>query len=147
MREIMFRGKSKFDGKWMEGFLFQTECDGVKEWCISRTPLSANDYSEILGDYAEVIPETIGQYTGLVDLKGKKIFEGDILKDVSDVGEERLYEVYYNEDLCAFMLDDQYWITPTRDWLSNVDKNPTTMMLQIVGNIHDNPELLKGGDE
>ena len=90
----------------------------------------------------EVIPETIGEFCGLCDLDGKKIFEGQILKDVSDAGEGKIYEVYYNEYLCAFMLDDQYWITPTRDWLSDEDRNPTTLMLRIIGNIIDNPELI-----
>jgi len=60
MREILFNGKRKDNSKWIEGFLFQTECDGVKQWCISKSPLSANDYSEILGDWAEIIPESVG---------------------------------------------------------------------------------------
>ena len=145
MREILFRGKD-FSGiigyDWCFGSLDATENIIDQENPIIIYPDRFGNKIKI-----RVKSHTVGQYTGLVDLKGKKIFEGDILKDVSDVGEERLYEVYYNEDLCAFMLDDQYWITPTRDWLSNVDKNPTTMMLQIVGNIHDNPELLEGGDE
>ena len=137
MREILFRGKDN---------------SGVinHSWCFGSLDTTAKDqptiiYPDRFGNKCQIIVKkhTVGQYTGLVDLKGNKIFEGDILKDVSDVGDEKLYEVYYNQDLCAFMLDDQYWITPTRDWLSKEDKNPTTMMLQIVGNIHDNPELLR----
>lgn len=133
MRKILFRGKRADNGKWVQGSLFSegTRFEIVRGTC-----------NTVGIEGVEVVPETMGQYTGLTDKNGTKIFEGDILKDISDVGNDQLYEVYYNEDLCAFMLDDQYWITPTRDWLSKDDKNPTTMMLQIIGNIHDNPELL-----
>lgn len=139
MREILFRGKTE-KGEWVYG-----------NYCGAEY-LTINGMQHIIievprnGRSAKVDPETVGQYTGVTDINGTKIFEGDILKDVSDVGNEQLYEVYYNEDLCAFMLDDQYWITPTRDWLSKDDKNPTTMMLEIIGNIHDNPELLNGSE-
>lgn len=141
MREILFRGKDRtgiLNHSWLVGAL-----DNINE--ESPKIIRPDRYGNSM--FIDVAPETVGQYTGLTDKNGTEIFEGDILKDVSDVGDERLYEVFYNKELCAFMLDDQYWITPTRDWLSNDDKNPTTMMLEIIGNIHDNPELLKDGAE
>ena len=141
MREILFRGKTK-TGFWIEGFLFRTECDGVKEWCISMSPLSANDYSEILGDYGEVIPETVGQYTGLTDDKnGKKIFEGDIVA-VYVKGCRTICTVSWAETVAHFQLWQINTIpeTPTALNLGNYD-------CEVIGNIHDNPELLKGGAE
>ena len=141
MREILFRGKTK-TGIWIEGFIFQTECDGVKEWCISMTPLSANDYSEILGDYGDVIPETVGQYTGLTDDKnGKKIFEGDIVA-VYVKGCRTICTVSWAETVAHFQLWQINTIpgTPTALNLGNYD-------CEVIGNIHDNPELLKGGAE
>lgn len=141
MREVLFRGKTK-TGIWIEGFLFQTECDGVKDWCISMTPLSANDYSEILGDWGEIIPETVGQYTGLTDKSGKKIFEGDIvqIKDFTH-GCALNYEqptsnwvVHWREDIARFCIDYMSYLP--------FDFTET----EIIGNIHDNPELLKGGN-
>ena len=139
MREILFRGKTK-TGFWIEGFLFQTECDGVKEWCISMSPLSANDYSEILGDYGEVIPETVGQYTGLTDKNGKKIFEGDIV--LFPWGEKR--EVFSVE-----FVEGEFEAIPKRKstdiWCIRIGSYAPEF--EVIGNIHDNPELLKGGGE
>ena len=146
MREILFRGKTK-TGFWIEGFLFQTECDGVKEWCISMSPLSANDYSEILGDYGEVIPETVGQYTGLTDKNGNKIFEGDIVSTKYKLGRGGYYvfEVYYNENLCQFALtinSGSYTKNQQYDWLQLTSLKAGKV--EVIRTIHDNPELLKG---
>lgn len=141
MREILFRGKT-FEGKWIEGFLFQECGDCMVNWCISRNPLCANDYSEILGDYAEVIPETVGQYTGLTDKNGKKIFEGDILS-FSD----RL--VYVNwHDYCGCW-DCSYIKAVKGKATLHEDRSPNKWRYNavVIGNIHDNPELLKGSAE
>lgn len=80
--------------------------------------------------------ETLGQFTGLFDHYGKEIYEGDILKFYSD--EEGFIEVRFVRGVFAFLwkgnLDDELPINaPTQEWA------------QVIGNIHDNPELLKGG--
>ena len=155
MREILFRGKTK-TGIWIEGFLFQTECDGVKEWCISMSPLSANDYSEILGDYGEVIPESISEFTGLTDKNGKKIFEGDILQIITGngwscpKGTKVYYEVVFtefNEECATWAEYIGYMAKRNEDDLSSIHYVVNSYGAKVIGNIHDNPELLKGGAE
>ena len=157
MREILFRGKTA-DGKWIDGFLFQEVGDCVVRWCITRTPLCANDYSEIMGDYAEVIPETVGQYTGLTDKNGTKIFEGDVLsvtvrEFVRECGVRKLtgktiktvWYVEYAErrsqgnGFYVFGKDRRFSLGLTKSVIYNASP-------EVIGNIHDNPELLKGGE-
>lgn len=89
----------------------------------------------------EVIPETVGQYTGLTDKNGEKIFEGDIVKDEPA---QMLGTVVYKtaqsefDGIAGFMVDDVY------DGLQNY--NGFWHMVEAIGNIHDNPELLKDGE-
>ena len=91
MRNILFRGKRKSDGRWVYGYLVcgkeflgdETRAVIVEE----NTPLFPN--SDITA-YTEVIPETVGQYIGVVDVCGERIFEGDILEGPSPY-KERCY--------------------------------------------------------
>lgn len=72
MREYLFRGKMIANGKWSEGNLLVTK----QGCCITPD-------ATVLGSYGAVNPETVGQYSGMVDKHGRKIFEGDII-DFSD---------------------------------------------------------------
>ena len=131
MREILFRGKGnkKYnDGSWQYGYL-KKDSDGDSQICgscWSRT----------------VIPETVGQYTGLTDKNGEKIFEGDIIKNET----ERLFVVIYK--FGGFDLAPISWLedidkTLTYNTLGDVQTALYTMSnAEIIGNIHDNPELL-----
>lgn len=139
MREILFRGKSIDLDKWVYGFYAGENC----KYPWSPSIKQANIIQEGSGLWFEVAPETLGQYTGLTDKNGKKIFEGDILK-ISEGNDEDDYviqKVYaYRGVLCV-----DYW---TPDWdfnaLAFLD-NDNGYVFEIIGNVHDNPEQL-GGD-
>ncbi len=74
MREILFRGKRLDNGKWTEDFLICPLFDKSRAYIGTLFPIDDHDI-----DMLEVDPETVGQYTGLTDKNGKKIFEGDIV--------------------------------------------------------------------
>lgn len=137
MREILFRGKQVDNGEWVEGD-FCHPCNIVFE---------AMGYDEVLGqkdvpvinDYA-VIPETAGQYTGLTDKNGTKIFEGDICR------------ITRHCILCYGSITfkkGSFWFDEfNTDSVLELNKlEINNFEIKIIGNIHDNPELLKGGAE
>ena len=146
MREILFRGKRTDNGEWEYGDLW---CNpyGKRVVCIV-SPI--NDQGTTGGN--EVDPETVCQFTGLYDKNGRKIFEGDILHiaKIAD-GLGGYYQppldypvnVVVKWDLCAWMwetlCDDKRYITFPDAWCH--------YECEIIGNIYDNPELLKGGVE
>ena len=159
-REILFRGKRKDNGEWVQGDLW---CNpyGEREICIV-SPI--NNQGTTGGN--EVIPETIGQYTGLTDKNGRKIFEGDIIR-YADLYDYNCYlesidnpEVYDNIDLGNIWTIDEvvYGIKvgyPAFDLnkhdfetngLSELSESGQ-YFYEVIGNIHDNPELLKGGEK
>lgn len=138
MREILFRGKTTRTKLWVYGYYttnYGTGRDQIRE----------------KGDccFKEVLPETVGQYTGLTDKNGKKIFEGDIVSTKYKLGRGGYYvfEVYWNENLCQFALtinSGSYTKNKQYDWLQLTSLKANKV--EVIGNIHDNKELLKGGE-
>lgn len=149
MREILFRGKLKCDGEWVEGYYLKKEEN--KHYIVDKQePFYSTPY------FYEVIPETVGQYTGLTDKNGNKIFEGDIvnfihkgkckLSDNSPLGVEvgepysRNYKIEYINTFAS------YGLRFINGSIHFPCKQSTLTMYdcEIIGNIHDNPELLGG---
>lgn len=136
MRDYIFHGKREDNGEWVEGFY--CPC------CFGRFPCSPAIVSKEGIDNGcwqpeKVIPETVGQYTGLTDKNGKKIFEGDIIETP-----DRLVKVVWFEGNAQF---DLHFIRYTNEVIITNFKGIHMRDLkeyEVIGNIHDNPELLEG---
>ena len=134
MREILFRAKHEDSNNWVYGNLLQYK-DGS---CSIRE----KDSSEHGFKRWIVEPETVGQFTGITDKNGVKIFEGDILK----VGENLLAEITYVEENVQDYGDEIH-----AAFHAVIQKHNKTVPIdsyflnncKIIGNIHENPELLK----
>lgn len=124
MREILFRGKLINNDKWVEG-----------NYVDSTIGIYIFDRYEI-EHYQEIVPETVGQYTGLKDKNGTRIFEGDIVKYGKAV--RRVIFEQRNNTAYFGMVDNELETIPFGNYV-NVRKT------EVIGNIYDNPELLKGG--
>ena len=137
MREFLLRGKRTDNGEWVYGYYTKArDFLNKKEMHIIFEPdVEAFPHCEFTG-YEEVLPETVGQYTGLTDKNGTKIFEGDILT----IENEGVYAaIKYNESNAAFYVEDE----DHEDYLGEAWGTDVV----IIGNIFDNPELLKGGGD
>lgn len=130
-REILFRGKRIASDEWVEGSLLDYG-DGDFDICVPCV--------EEGGLYKYCVrPETVGQYTGKKDFNKKRIFEGDILRFYDDDGNYCHITVFWDET-------QTQWATRQTD-RGTVDKleNFDAERSEVVGNIHDNPELLEAG--
>lgn len=145
MREIKFRGKRLDNGEWVHGDLLHIDgsCliyfgskDQTSELEIDRNYVIA---VEIFRDEIAVVdPSTIGQYTGLKDKNSKEIYEGDVLRwFVNDLISTAPVE--YRDGAFWMVRDINTGHGVWNDWLRGE--------YEIFGNIHDNPELLKGGEQ
>jgi uncharacterized phage protein (TIGR01671 family) len=126
MREYLFRGKMIANGNWSEGNLLVTE-----EGC-GITPSII-----VSGSYVAVDPETVGQYTGLTDKNGTKIFEGDIVKYGDTV-----HNVVFEQRNGTAYFGLVYSTLETLSFGYYQDLK----QIEVIGNIYDNPELV-GGEE
>lgn len=126
MREILFRGKTE-KGEWVQGvpFFEEDRCYIIEELFI------CDEYPCTGAVNSFVIPETVGQYTGLTDRKGDRIFEGDVVK-YDGAG---IYRIGY--------VDGVYRLFNAKGYYS-VSVHNNYSYLEVIGNIHDNPELLEG---
>lgn len=136
MREILFRGKRVGNGEWLYGWVTTQHKKYTGGDLLTK--IQSNTFG--VGEYY-VDTETVGQFTGLLDKNGTKIFEGDIVRRFNSKEQEVMrYAVKWNTDCCMFVLicEDTY--------LGEYDSDFTVFYgeeFEIVGNIHDNPELRK----
>lgn len=146
MREILFRGKAinrdegyhrteYKNGEWVYGLVTKLYDEQFKNLPAEMT--NTNGISGI-----EIDHKTIGQYTGMLDKNGKKIFEGDILKIKScDYDYEYTTQVYYScHTLCVDIYGQDY--DSTAIGFADDIWDEECCEVEVIGNIYDNPELL-----
>lgn len=132
MREILYRGKRKDNGEWVYGYYCKCGWTGKEKDVIIPSHASA-----LYG--IDVIPETVGQYTGLTDKSGKKIFEGDILRIVGCY-----FDVIYRNG--GFVWRDMR-LNKFVNYANSESNIEQFSFVEVIGNIHDNPEMPKRGND
>lgn len=129
-REILFRGKRKDNGEWVEGYYEELPAyDGTTTPKIVTPAKDTDDYNR----WSFVLPDTVGEYTGLRDKNGRKIFEGDIVDILTE--NEEIGVIKWDNDTARFVIESD-------GFFSDFDNYYGTD-LEIIGNIYDNPELLE----
>lgn len=125
MREILFCGKRTDNGEWVYGNLVRG-CDEKYAYIVEF------GNKELCRNYVNVNPDTVGQYTGLADKNGTKIFEGDIGRRRDDIflidwsEEKAAFVMIFHDYICEILYLEEMWDDA-----------------EVIGNIHDNPELLE----
>ena len=142
MREILFRGKRLQGGDWVEGYFFKSDINKRVRESGKATLIFTPDCDTFImvqecHNSFMVVSDTVGQYTGLTDKNGKRIFEGDIAKVLQGKDKDIAYVGFENG---AFMLYPKtgniYERTIWEYWYNDWD-------VEVIGNITDNPELLE----
>lgn len=135
MREILFRGINTVTKEWIIGNLYQRD-----------------EQAFIMADncVAEVIPETLGQFTGLTDKNGTRIFEGDIVKG-SAYSQEWIGVIVWIDEIASFGVYYRHRSNPTTWEKSSILKRASKgftdeFAAEVIGNVHDNPELIGGAE-
>lgn len=169
MRTIKFRGKSLYSKEWVYGYLHK--CVGSTEFMtfdyngnVARTPVSLNhtwilvprlpdsvgwDTRDTFIDY-EVDPETVGQFTGLLDKNGKEIYGGDIVEwcfwDSKQCEHFLRGYIKWHQGGFIFSLIKNDFEDAGYYAISDLNTD-TESDVEVLGNIFDNPELLEGGEK
>ena len=138
MREIKFRGRDICTGEWLYGDLRQ------RAGCLPSIIHSFCNNGKL--DYYEtpIHRDSLGQFTGLYDNKGNEIYEGDI---IGCYNPDIKHLIFYNEKQGRFMAALNGDIDNDFVGVCGLDDSRWNASKEVIGNIHDNPELLKGGAE
>lgn len=127
MREILFRAKTVNENEWIYGDIYHRgACPEI---------MRIHDYKNRV-NYA-VNPETLGQYTGLMDKNGVRIFEGDLIRTAGNL--ERLFVVCWSDKSLQFVKKDAHLDDGAEYGIPNIK----IFLYEIVGNVYDNPELVE----
>lgn len=150
MREILFRGKRVDNGEWIcSGNLITFNQENGEPNLLNFIPernakcvCTHDEADNIIGFedclFAKVIPDTVGQYTGLKDKNGVKIFDGDIVKITDDFGDTDCIDGGIGEVCFAYGL--WYVCGDVNNGLYDSDR---TCWIEVIGNIYDSRELLE----
>jgi uncharacterized phage protein (TIGR01671 family) len=144
MREILFRGKRADGYGWIEGDLIHDEAENNRPRINIGREYSTGTFFN--AQAPRVMRETVGQFTGLTDKNGTKIFEGDIVKAIISINdysrdrvrnEEGIYEIKYHTKHCYFYLAKE-----GNNLLFDGNWHYYLKEIKVIGNKWDNPELL-----
>ena len=152
-REILFRGKRLQGESWVEGYFYKSDINKRERESGKATLIFTPDcdtfiYIPEAHNSVMVIAETIGQYTGLTDKNGTKIFEGDIIV-AKHPGEKNAvpclvgYGVYKDEDSfddCRYL---GFYLKALGKCCSILTPLSDRIKYEVVGNVYDNPELME----
>lgn len=133
MREILFRGKRLDNGEWVYGNFCMDALEQTRGLCGLDGFIRRYNTDTKRMEMYEVDRETVGQYTGLVDKNGRRIFEGDIVKSIET---KETGVVQFFPEHSAFMV----WCKFSNEVGFLYE---CTSIAEVIGNIHDNPELLE----
>ncbi|WP_304508942.1 YopX family protein [Anaerotignum sp.] len=130
MREILFRGKRKDNGKWVYGYLAEIET----AWDRYEYGSLPTEYEKVIirtdlltREPVTIITETVGQWTGLTDKNGVKIFEGDFINDID-----------YGIMICVY-LHGSFVFQSIKNNMFWIDLQRYVPVIEVIGSIHDNP--------
>ena len=152
MREILFRGKRVDNGEWVEGYYYKAKYYRTDKELCDYITIPYPDEENRGSDHFIVIPETVGQYTGLTDKNGKKIFEGDIIKQTVLIDKWERNIISTIEYGVGYAYSEVYGVCQRfRDGsgvsMLSIGDESGMVFCEVIGNIHDNPELLKGEND
>lgn len=142
MCEILFRGEDVETGAWVKGFYV---CLNGNEHRI-YSGYAETDCGDYYPDWFKVDPDTVGEFTGLYNAAGQMIFDGDIVKF-----NEKKYVVQREDETpggswsCTAYILQEVGVDGGLSFEDTIDEYCNEICVEIIGNIHDNPELLEGG--
>lgn len=160
MRELRFRAKRLDNGEWVEGANiltlnteepFDAYMFAAGDAVYTQEGDTFGNLRIITGKLYKVNPDTVGQFTDLTDSHGKKIFEGDIVKLTDkNYGTEWTAQVVFGNPYSEYSWGWNFQHIGKKpqvntDILLWVEMEEVGVQCEVIGNIHDNPELLKGG--
>ena len=146
MREILFRGKRLDNGEWVEGWY---EMYPFGRWPVKTSIIPSEGAKAGHYEHVEVDSSTVGQYTGLKDKNGNRIFEGDMIKPFDDEIDKMVVEFHNGQFLLCLYGERGYMTEYGLEEEGNYgcfEAEPLSSYgddIEIIGNVHDNPELLE----